>query len=146
MCNLYVARMPDDTIERSTLLDATPDEVLAALDDPDLLAAWLGEWRPDTEGDGATVVTDDGVTRRVRPVESTATTRRWVWSPVADPDAVSTVTFTVTTEGHGTRLVVTETTAVTPTGTAGAASSGVRWLPALLALGAVLAVATPAVV
>lgn len=141
-------RTDDAPVERSTLLDATTDEVLAALDDPDVLAAWLGAWTPDADGRGATVVTDDGVARRVAPAGATTASRRWVWSPVDDPSSQSVVTFTVRTEGERTRLTVTEATTDVTNRRTGApvATSSVPWTAALLALGAVLAVGAPVTV
>lgn len=132
--------MADEQIDRSVLLDADADDVLAALDDPDTLSAWLGEWTPDADGDGATVITDDGVARRVTERHATAATRRWTWSPTHDPAATSVVTFTVSTDAGRTRLTVTEHRMSATSPGAPVATASVRWAGALCALGAVLAV------
>lgn len=135
-----------EQIERTVLLDADVADVLAALDRPEVLSAWLGEWTPDAEGDGATVVTDDGTPRRVTDRRATRTTRSWTWSPIHDPAATSVVTFTVTTVAERTRLTVTEhRTASSASAARGAsvATAAVRWTGALMALGAVLAVGSP---
>ena len=85
-------------ITRTTLLDASPDEVREALTDPELLSAWLGPWSDDT------VVTDDGVTRSVRRTES-----GWIWWPEGDESSASEVVYTIVPEDGRTRLTITET-------------------------------------
>jgi len=93
------------------LLDADIERVVDALRSPDLLGAWLGNWTPDgDDSSSATVVTDDGRTRRVEHLAPTPDGAvRWRWAPVADPTLVSEVRFTVTREAGRTRLTVTET-------------------------------------
>lgn len=137
-------------VERSVALDATVDEVLAALDDPELLSAWLGAWSDDLDGrGGAAVVTDDGIVRRVADRRSGVTTRSWTWRPTDAPDEASTVTFTVRDDGGLTVLTVREdrvgVRAAASAVAAGAAATApsVPWLRQLLALGAVLALGAP---
>lgn len=138
---------PDERAERSVLLDVELDRALDALESPDLLSAWLGDWTTDPDDpDAATVVTDDGVTRRVRRGVATSPNEVvWRWSPVADPGATSDVRFIVTTEGAGTRLTVIEsrlpaTVAAASVRSAAPTAPAVSWLRSLMALGAVLAV------
>ena len=133
--------MPEVT--RSTHLDAAPDEVRRALEDADLLSAWLGPWSP-TGADRAVVTTDDGVDRSVRrePPEHDGEVR-WTWWPSGDAGAASTVVITVAPDGAGSRLTVTET-ACASTAISGAprgvALDGLGWTISLLALEIVLAV------
>ena len=143
----------DDVCERTVLLDADAGRVIEALTSPDLLSAWLGDWSTDADADasgdtGASVVTDDGVERRVRRLDDgPAGQIAWRWSPAGDPRSWSDVRFTVTTEGDRTRLTVTETRPAaafasrhTAVASAAATAPAVSWLGSLLALGAVLAV------
>src|SRR4051812_28292609 len=143
--NRYVAHMSDHpraAVDQSIDLEASVDEVLAALTDPDVLSAWLGRWTVGDDGD-ARVVTDDGVTRRVEGWACDGTGVRWTWSPDGSPGVVSEVVIAV----HGVpgfrqrdrvRVTVRECVASRAAG-APAAASPVPWLPSLMALGAVLA-------
>ncbi|MFN8052199.1 MAG: hypothetical protein U0Q22_12215 [Acidimicrobiales bacterium] len=130
------------TVERTVLLEAGIDEVLDALQRPDLLSAWLGPWTPDADGTGATVTTDDGVTRRVTLLDAdgTGAAVRWAWSPVDDPAAASEVRLVVSGEGLRTRVTVVESLPTATACTGRSVATAVPWLPSLLALGAVLAV------
>lgn len=132
-------------VTRSTHLDAAPDEVRRALDEAELLSAWLGPWSP-TGADRAVVTTDDGVDRSVRrePPEHDGEVR-WTWWPSDDEGAASTVVITVVPDGAGSRLTVTETarasaSASTTRSTTGVALDGLGWAISLLALEIVLAV------
>lgn len=139
---------PDGTpaVTRTVELDAAPDDVLAALTDPELLSAWLGRWTPTDDG-GATVLTDDGVVRTVADLEVAGSSVRWTWAPADDPRRRSSVSIGLVEIGGGTRLTLTE---CAPAGSAPAAlasadpaCSGVPWAPALAALRAVLLLAAP---
>jgi uncharacterized protein YndB with AHSA1/START domain len=104
---------PDPTapqVQHSIELDADVDAVLDALNDPDLLAQWLGVWTADdTDPSSATVVTDDGSVRRVRDVRHGARSISWTWSTDSDPDAASQVCIEVVpTEDGRSRLTVHE--------------------------------------
>lgn len=99
------------TVERSTMVPAPPDEVLAVLSDPDVMPVWLGEW----SSDDATVRTDDGVLRRVTEHRVGDDHVRWTWSPEHDPEDRSDVVLTVAPAGPHTHLTVTETRRPVPT-------------------------------
>jgi uncharacterized protein YndB with AHSA1/START domain len=140
------------SVEVSVDLDVPLDRILAALEDPELLSAWLGEWH---DGEHTTVRTDDGVRRVVtdRRWHDHAAGRelRWTWRHDGEPDGqgASHVAIEVLpTDGGTTRLVVRETLAAPAPGLprasmrAGAAApllESAVWLAGLLALGAVLA-------
>lgn len=135
-------------VERAVELDASLDEVLAALSDPELLSAWLGAWTEDRSG--ATVRTDDGVLRRVTDRRWHTDGVEWRWHDDRDADAASTVRITLEPSSGGTRLVVRETACSTGVrATAAPETTAARtravvldpaaWLANLLALGAVLA-------
>ena len=160
-CNRYVAHMettparseqahptpprdPGQTtrVERTTVLPASVDRVMAALSDPELLGGWLGTCSED----GTRVRTDDGVVRRITGRERDGDSIvRWTWAPEAHPDERSEVVVTLTSVGDQTRLVVRETR--TPSTVAAQASArrtavlagaADRWTGCLLALGAML--------
>lgn len=134
-------------VETTVEFDHPIDALQEALSDPELLSAWLGEWR---EHDGATtVVTDDGVRRRVTDHRRTADGVSWRWSS-DDGSTTSSVTITLEPLGDLTRLTVREVAAAGSVGSIdGAATAALRptrvvldgaaWLASLLALGAVLA-------
>jgi uncharacterized protein YndB with AHSA1/START domain len=135
----------DVVVERSTVLGVDLEQVRAALEDPELLTAWLGAWRP--EGEGAVVRTDDGTVRRVQDVQRGAhDSFGFTWAPVDRPGERSRVVFDLTPVDGGTRLTVRETWTpeggAAPTLSARAArlgTAGERWIGCLLALGALLA-------
>jgi uncharacterized protein YndB with AHSA1/START domain len=130
------------SVERTAVLPASVDRVMAALSDPELLASWLGTCSED----GTRVRTDDGVVRRITERERDGDSiLRWTWAPEAHPDDRSEVVVTLTSVGEQTRLVVRETRSPsTATAQASARRTAVlagaadRWTGCLLALGAVL--------
>lgn len=135
------------TVRRETLLPSSPERVMEALRDPELVATWLGA----CSDDGTRVRTDDDVVRRITQCRREGDhTLRWTWAPESRPEDRSEVVFTLTPEGSGTRLVVRETRAPcvearatasvdAATGRTNAlALAADRWTGCLLALGAVL--------
>ncbi len=139
--------MSTNEVTRTTHLGAAPDDVRRALDDADLLSAWLGPWTP-IGADRAQVTTDDGVVRSVRrePPERDGEIR-WAWWPGTDEDEASTVVISVVPEGDGTRLTVVETANRAASASASAdgrpaalALDGLGWTIAVLALEIALAV------
>lgn len=140
---------PPEVVERSVELDADLETVLDALSDPELLSAWLGTWTED--GSGTSVLTDDGVRRRVTDRHAHELGVEWRWHDERDASAASTVRITLEPHEGRTRLVVRETAVAVPTATASAVAGGAgrrpravvldpaAWLADLLALGAVLA-------
>jgi uncharacterized protein YndB with AHSA1/START domain len=150
---------PDPTapqVHHTIELDADVDTVLEALHDPDLLAQWLGVWTADeTDPSSATILTDDGVARRVREVHHGARSVNWTWSPDSDPEAASHVRIEVApTEDGRSRLMVHEHL-VAGAGRVRASASGASaallssgWVVALLMLQVlvVLRAAVPALV
>jgi uncharacterized protein YndB with AHSA1/START domain len=160
MCNRYVAHMettttdaehdrPADghrrgttTVERSAVLPASPERVMAALSDPELLASWLGTCSED----GSRVRTDDGVVRRITGRERDGdSVIRWTWAPESDLHDRSEVVVTLTSVGEHTQLVLRETRGpsfatakASSRRTAALAGAADRWTGCLLALGAVL--------
>ncbi|MFN7148508.1 MAG: SRPBCC domain-containing protein, partial [Microthrixaceae bacterium] len=68
------------SVERTAVLPASVERVMAALSDPDLLASWLGTCSED----GTRVRTDDGVVRRITGRERDGDSIvRWTWAPDA---------------------------------------------------------------
>lgn len=138
---------PAPAVEVSIELDVERDRLVAALEDPELLSAWLGAWeaRPG-EGEAATVHTDDGLRREVSDRRWVGDELRWTWRDASRDDGASShVAIRLEpTDAGATRLVVTETLAV-PTTVQASARVGspllesATWLASLLALGAVLA-------
>lgn len=130
------------SIERTTVLPASVERVMAALSDPELLASWLGTCSED----GTRVRTDDGVVRRITGRERHGDSIvRWTWAPEAHPHDRSEVVITLTSVGEQTRLVVRETRSssagaaqASSRRTAVLAGAADRWTGCLLALGAVL--------
>jgi len=111
-------------------LDAPADLVVAALDDPDLLTAWIGEWT-DREDSTSTVRTDDGILRIVTDRGWAGEELRWRWHHADDDSVASEVAIRLAPlEGGSTRLIVRETRA--------SMGPGPNWSGDLLALGAVL--------
>jgi len=140
---------PASTVVETTVeFDHSIEAVRQALSDPELLSAWLGEWR---QHDGATtVVTDDGIRRRVTDHRSTSDGVSWRWSS-DDGSTTSSVTITLEPLGDTTRLTVREVAAVAASRRGPSAAElcptqvvldGAAWLASLLALGAVLAAST----
>ena len=141
----------DPSVETSVELDASIDAVRDALSDPELLSAWLGSWTEDSSG--ATVVTDDGVLRRVTDHLVSPDSVSWRWQEGHDDDGpASRVTIELEQIEGATRLTVRETCSAARTSSgerAGAprpartpgrlALDSAAWLASLLALGAVLA-------
>lgn len=138
---------PAPTVQRETLLPSSPDRVMDALRDPELVATWLGA----CSDDGTRIRTDDDVVRRITQCQREGEHRlRWTWAPESHPDDRSEVVFTLTPEGGGTRLVVRETRAPRAGARAAASADAAtsrtnalalaadRWTGCLLALGAVL--------
>ena len=81
--------MEEETVTRSVVLDATPEEAWAALTEPEHLSAWLGGWvqidvRPGGRG---SVTRGDGSVRRL-VVEAVQAGRRLAlrWWPYEEPD------------------------------------------------------------
>ena len=137
------------TVERSVELDLDVAAALDAVVRPELLSAWLGPW--STSGDGATVVTDDGVTRVVSDVARSGDGVRWSWAPAGD-GTTSEVTITVSPLDDGrSRVTVREVRAASGDAGAGAQDAGVAldglgWAICLLALEIAAAARTLAVV
>jgi uncharacterized protein YndB with AHSA1/START domain len=100
--------MNDVTVQRSVVLDVSPEEAWLLITDPTELAAWLGA---PTEAGGHLALTElDGTTRRLVVDEVDPGHRLgFTWWPAADPDAASHVTLTVTADGDRTTLTVEET-------------------------------------
>lgn len=120
-----------DTTTTNLELDAPADLVMAALEDADLLTAWLGEWT-DHDDSTATVRTDDGIVRTVTDRGWFGDELRWRWHHYSDESTASEVTIRlVPLDGGVTRLTVRETRAT--------ACALPTWTGCLLALGAVLA-------
>ena len=138
------------SVEVGIELDVDRERIVAALDDPELLSAWLGEWRDGAE---TTVRTDDGRRRVVSDRrwrhDGAVDELRWTWRADGDQDAGSQVCIRLEpVEGGATRLVVRETLALAGVTTAQRSASAspllesAAWLAGLLALGAVLAAST----
>jgi uncharacterized protein YndB with AHSA1/START domain len=150
---------PDPTapeVRHSIELDADVDAVLEALNDPELLALWLGMWTTDeADPSSATVVTDDGAARRVRDLHHGASSISWTWSTDSDPDVASQVRIEVVpTEDGRSRLTVHEHL-IAGAGQVRASASGTPaalrstgWVVALLMLQVLVALraAVPALV
>lgn len=143
-------------VHHTVELDADVDAVLEALRDPELLAQWLGRWTTDAEdASSATVVTDDGIARRVRGLRQVGDTISWTWSPDDDPDQHSEVRIEVVpTEDGRSRLTVHEHLVAgagqvrASVGGAGTALLSTGWVVALLMLQLLVALraAVPALV
>jgi uncharacterized protein YndB with AHSA1/START domain len=121
MCNLYVADMDLDSVERSLELDATAEQVWDAVCDP---TGWLADsgWldvRPGGEGR----LVDDGVERDVAVddvQEGSRLVYRW-WTRDDGPSGASRVEITVLPTDGSTRLVIRESRPSL------AASASLRW-------------------
>lgn len=144
------------SISRTVLLDADTQQVRDALERPELLSAWLGVWTEtgstnDAGERTATVVTDDGRLRDVLRLPSTSDhSIQWRWTPRDDRSATSEVRIELLERGHQTLLVVHEI-ALDPAGGGATALSAapigsISWMPCLLALGAVIAMSSVALV
>jgi uncharacterized protein YndB with AHSA1/START domain len=145
---------PAPAIEVGIELDVDLDRIVAALEDPELLSAWLGEWH---EGATTTVRTDDGRRRVVSDRhwrhDLGGDELHWTWrtdggGPGADSAGSHVCIRLEPVEGGATRLVVRETLAsahrsdVQHSAAASPLLESATWLAGLLALGAVLAAST----
>lgn len=150
---------PDPTapqVQHSIELDADVDAVLEALNDPELLAQWLGMWTTDeADPSSATVVTDDGSARRVREVHHGARSVSWTWSTESDPDAASQVRIEVVPTDDGRSRLTVHEHLIAGAGQVRASASGAStallstgWVVALLMLQVLVALraAVPALV
>lgn len=138
--------MDETRITRTLELAAPAETVWRAITDPDQLGDWLGssvelDLRPG--GDG-TVVETDGVVRRAR-VDEVDPARRlaWQWWPADGTGSPSTVELELEPTEDGTRVVVTETLAPSPSGSATASAAafgraGDLWATRFLLLGCCL--------
>lgn len=125
-------------VERSVELDLDVTDALEAVLRPEILSVWLGRWTPGDDDAHATVVTDDGIRRRVDDIARHIDGVSWRWSPDtahetddgAAPDITSDVRITVVPlAGDRSRLTVTEVQA-----SSGAVLDGLAWSICLLAL------------
>ena len=156
MAHVHDTALPDAlpdaplAVEVGIELDVDRDRIVAALEDPELLSAWLGEWHEDAD---TTVRTDDGRRRVVSDRrwrhDGAVDELLWTWRADGDDGAGSQVCIRLEPlESGATRLVVRETLALaSETTTRVRASSSpllesATWLAGLLALGAVLAAST----
>lgn len=152
--------LPSDeevAVTRSVMLPTDLDDATDALLDPERLAAWIGPWQQEPGTGKASVTTDDGTLRCVEDhrVDEHGNVR-WSWHPVEEPTERSDVLITLTPlEEQSTLVTIHETRpttfasaqacAVQIPGTPGVprvpAAAGLpdRWLPCVLALGAVCA-------
>jgi hypothetical protein len=138
------APVDPDAVERSVELDLGLEDAVDALHRPDVLSTWLGRWT-DRGPDGASVVTDDGVTRSVRDIVRRADGVSWSWSPsTGGPTSDVTIAVTPLEDGRS-RVTVREVRAASDataaavttsdvTASAGIALDGLGWAVCLLAL------------
>ena len=96
-------------VERETLVEATPEEVWAALTDEDRLEEWMA---PDIELDpieGGEIAVRDGDDERLGTVETIEEEERFAFTWSRPGEGESFVEFTLEPLPAGTRVTVVET-------------------------------------
>ena len=117
-------------VERETLVEATPEEVWAALTDEDRLEEWMA---PDVALDpieGGEIAVRDGDDERLGTVETIEEEERFAFTWSRPGEGESFVEFTLEPLPAGTRVTVVETpthSAATNTAAGPTAIASARW-------------------